>query len=762
MTAEESRPRTGLSLEFLEQALNRAPDSLYLVDGQGRIVCVNDAACRTLGYSREELLSIEAADIDPRYTPEKCARHMETPECAPFETRHRTRDGRIIPVELHASRFEFGGKLFVLAVARDITGRKQMEEALASREHALAEAQRIGRMGSWELDLTTNTLAWSDEIFRIFEIDPAQFGASYEAFLNAVHPDDREYVNNAYTESLKNQASYDIEHRLLLADGRIKHVHERCETTYAADGTPLHSRGTVQDITDRKRMEEALAVRERQFRTLAENSPDNIHRYDTRCGVIYANPHMEKTMGLSLHNVLGRSPMELFPDGEYRQFQERMEEVLRTGESAEMEVVVCHTEKGDRYHHVRLTPERDLDGFIIGVLAIGRDITGLKRMEQELVKAEKLESLGVLAGGIAHDFNNTLMAIMGHISIARECIAPGSGASDSLDVATEACQEAMALSRRLISFAREGEPVRRPVAIGPLLRTCLALHGNGIQVELHSADDIGMVEADEGQLLQVFGNLAVNAGQAMPGGGKLSVRAENVVADKEEQPGLAPGPYVRITFSDEGCGIPEEILNRIFDPYFTTKKEGTGLGLASSHFIVTRHGGKISASSRPGSGTVFTIHLPRRGEALPATPVRVEPNQQANRTGDILVMDDDENVSEVTVALLKKLGYGTTLTAEGSEAVAFYREAMAAGSPFAAAILDLSVGDGMGGMEAAPRFLELDPNARLIVASGSSSDPVMTNLDEYGFRAALAKPYTLGQLKAALEAACAGAAGVTP
>ncbi len=366
----------------------------------------------------------------------------------------------------------------------------------------------------------------------------------------------------------------------------------------------------ARDVSERNQMTEVLMSSELKFRTLAENSPDYISRFDTEGRFVYVNPQWEKITGLPADSILGKTILEVMPCKESEKCMDTIRQIVRTGANAEIDIIVPGTGKEMRYYLVRLVAELEQSGEVTGVLAIGRDITERKRHEEDLIKIDKLESLSILAGGIVHDFNNLLTAIISHHAVISMELCPECAACHSLDIATKACDEAMELSRRLTSFAKVGVPVKKTVSIGSLLRDSLLLHGKSMEVDLYVADDLGTVEADEGQLHQVFDNLVVNAGHAMPDGGVLRVKAENAVVDEKAYPELAPGHYVKITFADEGCGIDEKVLPKIFEPYFTTKPKGTGLGLASSYLIIARHGGRIVVSSRPSIGSIFTIYLP--------------------------------------------------------------------------------------------------------------------------------------------------------
>lgn len=377
------------------------------------------------------------------------------------------------------------------------------------------------------------------------------------------------------------------------------------------------------------------------------------------------------------------------------------------------------------------------------ILVIFTDLTEHERVQRELLKIQKLESLGVLAGGIAHDFNNILTGIMGNISFAKMLLDPGHEACGPLDRAEKASGRAADLARQLLVFAKGSQPVKRMLDVRKVVddAVSLALSGTPVKAEFEMPAELHAVEADEGQLSQACHSIVINAVEAMPEGGKLTVCGENLVLDERNALGLPGGNYVRITFTDQGCGISEEDQKRIFDPYFSTKAGGTGLGLASTYAIVAKHGGRITVTSTVGVGTVFTIYLPSNGTAETA-------HHQANSVAavdrsaeTILVMDDDEMIRELATITLRRAGYAVTTCADGDEAIALYRVALAGGAPFTVTIMDLTIPGGMGGVEAARRILAIDPAAVLIVSSGYSEDPVMANFKTYGFSAAIEKPY---------------------
>jgi len=398
-----------------------------------------------------------------------------------------------------------------------------------------------------------------------------------------------------------------------------------------------------------------------------------------------------------------------------------------------------------------VSPLHDRTGTISGVALVLRDITEKKALENELFKVQKLESLGLLAGGIAHDFNNLLTAILGNISLAKCLIPPESTVRSRLAQAEKASDRAADLARQLLTFARGGVPVKKSVAPARLLSEAanFALHGTNVSCEYTLPDTLWPVEADPGQINQVVNNLVINAVQAMPDGGRIHIGAENVLLSHKGPIPLRSGRYVRIAVEDSGIGIAEEIRQQIFDPYFTTKPYGNGLGLSTTYSIVRNHGGHITVESAPGNGTTFLVYLPA-SDRLPMEAV-IEDEKLTDGRGRVLVMDDEEMIRNVAVEMLRHMGYQAVSCANGDEAVSLYREAMESGKPFHAVLMDLTIPGGMGGEEAVRNLLGIDPDVRALVSSGYSDCQTIDEYRDHGFRGVVAKPYTIRELHRALR-----------
>ncbi len=399
----------------------------------------------------------------------------------------------------------------------------------------------------------------------------------------------------------------------------------------------------------------------------------------------------------------------------------------------------------------RCAPMHDLGGNVIGVVLVMRDVTQRSRLEADLLRASKMESIGVLAGGIAHDFKNLLAIVMGNLTLALLDERVREAGGKWLREAERGTLRAKDLTHQLLTFAKGGDPVRSAVLLPDIVREAaeFALHGSAVRCEFDLAADLRPADADKGQIGQVVQNLIINAVQAMPAGGSIRLTLCNEVLAAGAVATLPPGDYLRLEISDTGRGIEPEHLPRIFEPFFTTKEDGTGLGLATVYSVIQKHRGSVAVESVVGRGTTFRILLP--AARVEPSPVRRASTSIGPLSGRVLFMDDEEPIRTVTKALLQRLGLETTLTSDGGEAVREYAIARISGRPYQAVIVDLTVPGAMGGAEAMREILKIDPDAKGIVSSGYSSDPVMANFRAHGFRASVPKPYQIADFARTLR-----------
>lgn len=497
-----------------------------------------------------------------------------------------------------------------------------------------------------------------------------------------------------------------------------------------------------------EQMEEALRQSERKYRIIFEKSPLGVVCFNSQGTVLDFNEKFIEIMGSTREKLVGFNAAHQSTPTVRKAIKKAM-----AGQLASCEEFFTSVTGG------KATYLRGIFSPVVpgqsptDVIATIEDITDQKEREKELHKIEKLESLGILAGGIAHDFNNILTGIMANISFTQTLLDPSHKAWQYLAEAEKASRRAAELSQQLLTFAKGGEPNRKVLSVQHLIQEAVSfiLRGSCIRAVVDVPDSLHAIEADGGQISQVLNNIIINAAQAMPAGGKLIITADNKNLSKSNPHGLASGNYIQITLTDEGHGISPHIKEKIFDPYFTTKIAGTGLGLASAYSIISKHGGHISVDSLVGRGTAFTFHLPSIGRSYDEHLIEVSQQDSLPKGESILVMDDEEMIRDIAEAMLTHLGYNVTTCSNGKEAVESYREALNTNTPFRAIIVDLTIPGGVGGLKVAEQILAITPKACLIVSSGYSNDPIMANYRKYGFSGAISKPYSIAEFETALR-----------
>ncbi len=740
------------ALQLARFTVEKAGDAVYWMDSRARIIDVNETACSMLGYNREELLNLSVFDIDPDFTADQWAKAWEAVKDKgrnTIETRHRTKDGRIIPVEIMANYLSFGGMELDCAFARDISERKLAEEALRtseSRYRAIVEnqAEFVARyLPGGILTFVNDTLCRYVNIPR-----EEMLGRSYYRFM---HEEDREaFVSKIEALDLTNQSMV-AEARVVLPDGRIMWHQWTHHAIFNDEGGLVEYQATGRDISDIKSAQEALKNSETLLQAIIDTEPECVKLIDAGGNLIMMNrAGLAMIEADSFDQVRGHCVCPLVA-GEYlKEFEGFIKRVFE-GESGTLAFEMRGLKGRSLWLETHAVPFKNEKNEIVALLGITRDITEKKKLENDLLRAQKLESLGILAGGLAHDFNNLLMGIMGNISFAKMYVEETSKVHERLEEAEKASERARELTQQLLTFSSGGEPVREAASVEKVVRemSSFALRGSNVACKMLIADSIWSAYMDSGQISQVINNIIINAKQAMPEGGSLYISCENVIVESGNSLALKEGKYIKISLTDSGVGIPREYLAKVFDPYFTTKEEGRGLGLASCYSIIKKHDGHIEVTSEPGKGTKFILYLP----ASEGKPVKHEAGRIVlhARQGKILVMDDQEMVRDIAGEMLKKLGYKVCFAKDGREAIKKFEEARAGGEAFDAVIMDLTVPGGMGGKEAVRELLRIDPNVKAIVSSGYSNDPITANYRGYGFVEVLAKPYKMNDLGSIVE-----------
>jgi len=600
--------------------------------------------------------------------------------------------------------------------------------------------------------------------------------------VNFVAPDERQEARANLQRLLDGQELPPYERRMITKAGTPVQTEIDAVVVRDVDGTPLHVQSIVRDICARKAEEQqrrlmveglSAVTGEDFFRTMvrhfaaalgvrtafvAEFLDDRGKRARTiaflRFGEFTRNIEYD-VEGTPCGTVL-QGKVRIYPEAVQELFPgdrdlAELNAVSYLGlplRDSQRRAVIGHLVA---IHDGPLSPELADDSLLkIFASRAGAEVER-RRIEEQLLQARKMESVSLLAGGIAHDFNNLLMGILGNISLARDRIDSSDRAHRLLREAERAVDRAKRLTQQLLTLSKGGAPIRRATSVSKLVResTELALSGTNVRAEYVFPPKLWSADVDRGQIGQVIENLVINAVQAMPQGGVIRIVADNVTLGSGRGDSLEPGDYVRLEIRDQGPGIPLENLGRIFDPYFTTKEDGTGLGLTTSYAIVTKHGGKLEVHPVSGGGSNFVVHIPgheREPEDI-SLPGKVRFLDGPRR---ILFMDDEEMVRAVVEEMLTRLGYEVELATDGEDAIEKYREAHLDGIPFDAVILDLTVRGGLGGKDGMRRLIDIDPNAVGIVCSGYSDDPVMAEFEQYGFQGRISKPFVATTLSETL------------
>ncbi len=572
-----------------------------------------------------------------------------------------------------------------------------------------------------------------------------------------LHPGDYAQTMADWREAIRAGRAFSLEARLQRGTDnayRWHLVHLQPETD--ANGQLVAWLGTATDIDDQKHIEQALAAEKEQLAVTLRSIGDGVITSDSADNVVMMNAAAERLTGWTQDQAAGRPLAQVFRITEDRRHSTSCFDVdtsSATLSEHEENRLLSARNGSTRLIEYTMAPIRTTqsESDVVGHVLVFRDITDRQRLEEERQKASKLESIGVLAGAIAHDFNNMLTAIMGNISLARIYSDQNTEVYTRLGDAENAIMWAKDLTQQLLTFAKGGTPVRKSCdRLDRLVREAaeFAARGSHLLCSFELDEGLWSVDIDEGQIRQVVHNLVINAQQAMPVDGEIVMKVSNALLGDARLP-LPPGRYVMITCEDHGMGISPEHLPKIFDPYFTTKQKGSGLGLATAYSIVKKHNGLITVESEVGRGTRFHIYLPAADAEQRAEPAQSSPPVQGQ--GKILVMDDEPRIREMLGRVLGHFGYELAFAQDGAEAIAQYEDAKRRGAPFDVVIMDLIVPGGMGGKEAIHKLREIDPSACAIVSSGYSNDPIMSDFRSFGFCEAVAKPYRHEELREVLH-----------
>ncbi len=508
------------------------------------------------------------------------------------------------------------------------------------------------------------------------------------------------------------------------------------------------------EIAERKEAENALAAEKERLAVTLRSIGEGVITTDIDGKTVLINEVAERLCGWTQDEAVGSPINKIFHivNEETREPCENpVEKIIKTGSVVGL---ANHTIFIARDGTERIIVDsgaliRDIENRVTGIVLVFRDITEQRRTAEEIQKIQKLESIGLLAGGIAHDFNNILATILMNAQAAK--MKEGKDISRYLEGIEKASARTTDLTHQLLTFARGGTPIKKTASIQELLKETIefSLHGSKAKCKFSISDDLWPVEIDENQIAQVINNLVINADQAMPEGGIIDIRAENLGVEKEAGLPISEGDYVKISIKDEGVGIAKEHLGKIFDPYFTTKQKGSGLGLTIAFSIIRNHNGYIDVESELGKGTCLTIFLPaQKGEIVSK---KEKMDKILRGKGRILLMDDEEDILKIIAELIRNIGYEIEIARDGTEAVELYKKARESKRPFDVLILDITIPGGMGGKEAIHKLKKIDSGVKAIVSSGYSTDPIMASPEKYGFCGVIAKPYSIEEMSKILH-----------
>jgi len=540
-----------------------------------------------------------------------------------------------------------------------------------------------------------------------------------------------------------------FEAQLTRKDGSVWWASANVKIYKDPQGKSLGVDGIVRDVTEKKKVEQALLAREQQLLAILEANPDPMVVYDLNGYPQYLNPAFSRVFGWSFEELSGKK-IPFVPPDEQKKSSEKIREIFVHGKPLSFETKRYTNEKRLVDIIINAAVVKDEQGASAGMVVNITDISDRKLLEAQYEQAQKMESLGTLAGGIAHDFNNYLSGIFGYVDLALQepCDEKVQG---YLAKVLASSDRAKGLTHQLLTFSKGGAPVKQVAPLDPFLQetTRFALSGSSVSPKFLIPPDLWMCEFDQNQIGQVIDNIVINALHAMPSGGSLTVAAKNLLFEQNEPLALVPGKYVIISICDTGIGIPPQYLRRIFDPFFSTKQQGSGLGLATSYSIVKQHGGIIDVVSEPGKGSCFHIYLPATGLTGKAETKLVGARYQG--IGRILIMDDDPSIREMLGEMLMGMGFSTVATRDGQEAIDAFMKANAQGNPFRAVILDLTIPGGLGGKDTVGQIRKMDEKIPIFVASGYSEDTAIATPESFGFTGSIEKPFVISQLGQMLD-----------
>jgi len=754
-----------------------ALDAVVTVDSAGRIASINPSGEKMFGRPARDIIGDEITKLIPGgifYYPASqagSATHLAT---------GARRDGSPFPIEFSLSEMLVDQRRHFAAIIRDITDRKRTEETLkqiglgvsadTGEEFIRSLVEQLSRalLSDFAFVVELVSDAGPDgAILTLSEKGQLHSAGAFKLANTACHEvlqrGFRAYLRDAQARHPEDELLAELKIETFVAMPLVDHGGSVVGIMGVLHRDPLENAQVIESTLqifaaraaaelERKRYEAQIAAEKDRLAATLRSIGEGFITIDQDGRIIILNSIAERLIGVAQEQAIGRPLGDIFqlldPASRCRR-DVALDRLFPTGSVAPLagpSLLQSHN-GSERLIEITAAPIGEKN-HLNGAVLVFRDVTERAHAEEERRKAEKLESLGLAAGGIAHDFNNLLTSILGNVSLALYLPGGPPELNERLTSAKKATLRAQELAQQLLTFAKGGAPVKQSASIAQLLRDTVtfSLRGSAVKGEFDIPDDLWAAEIDAGQISQVVSNLTINADQAMPAGGTLRVSCANfTLSTNSLRLGLRAGRYVKIAVQDQGIGIPEENIKKIFDPYFSTKPKGSGLGLATAYSIVKSHDGVIDVVSRPAQGTTFYLFLPATDK-----PVRVEPEAAAPATAPfharVLILDDEESICALVSCALRPLGYDVMETHDALSAIQAYESAIHEGRRFDVVISDLTIPGGMGGKEAVRRLHAIDPEVKAIVSSGYHTDPVMSSFREHGFCAMIAKPYELDAL----------------
>lgn len=779
--------------------VSRMNELLFFVDNEGKIVNVNSFTEKILGFSSEEILNkpfdqlladkkeyekkstLLNEDEKKKFMNEEFYIRQKSDEVIPYvQTRAEIRDnsGDVIGSVIVGSDIRYQKLL-----ESEIELRKQTETALKESE---SEAKRLYTMMRlmcdtvpdmiWAKDLKGRYLFVNQATSKILlnagntEEPLGRTEISFYTREKETHPDNKNWFTFGDISSDSDELTIrnkqpgrfvefgNIRNKFIYLD-----VHKA--PFFDEQGNIIGIVGCGRDITTEKRVEEQHRASQKELETEKEflsvtlkSIDEGVISTDKTGRILLINKVAKKTLGVEKDNLLGKDAaklIHLINPLTKEKIPLPIEDTIREGvtisvhpaDNRSQMPALINNNGEQRTVSISVAPIKDREGDIIGTVIVFSDITDKKRMENELNKIQKVESMSLLAGGIAHDFNNILTAMVSNLSLAMLGLKDKPDISKRLRDAEKACFRARDLTSQLLSMTKGSHIVKRVIKLDSVIKDTVrfAVRGSNCDCKFNIANDLKNSEVDESQITQVINNLVINAIQSSPEGGHIIVTADNTTLGESTTIPLDPGNYIKISVKDNGTGIPETDLQKIFDPFYTTKEQGSGLGLTSSFGIIKNHNGHITVESQVGIGSVFTIYLPA-SESVPEENDYDEDVFVFQDTGNVLIMDDDRDILSTLATLLQKIGYNVTPAENAEKTISAFETAMSEDVKFSFVILDLTIKGGPGGIEVLKKLRELQPDIKVIASSGYSSKSGIGEYAKHGFNAAMDKPYTYSKL----------------